>query len=475
MNTLETYIFVHDQDIILDFNRKEKFKEFKNFKYVFLGSRSVDLIKDLPNVIIARNLKHNIEVYNKLTSFTGWYALYKNKIIKSNYVNLFEYDINYNNNFIISNNKLINSNPDAIGYLKLPVTSPFFIADKKFIEPLATAIKLKSNIDIYQLVADLAVKYPHLQWQTTSNTTWNIKIFNKYVEWISDYIEDFGYEQLAGHIVERSISLFYYIFKTNVVFDINKIEHLQLDSHKTDPNMPANYDKFADKFKKLSAANTLKVITFASEKFMDAQLKLKNHLNLLHIKDFKCFTGDDFPQEFKDNFSKILNQKRGYGYWLWKPLFILLELQKLSENEILLYIDSTDEPTEKFIEFLYNHFSQKDILLITRGYNHGQWTKRDCFTLMDCDSEIYYIQPQLEAGIIGVKNTPDNVKFIHEWITWCVNEHILTDIPNITEPNLPNFKDHRHDQSILTNLALRYKIGNTYINDSFVKFNKYQP
>ena len=58
--TVDTFIFVHDQEIILDFVSKNKFNDFKNFKWVFLGDKPYDKIQKLDNLIIVRNLEHNI-------------------------------------------------------------------------------------------------------------------------------------------------------------------------------------------------------------------------------------------------------------------------------------------------------------------------------------------------------------------------------------------------------------------------------
>ena len=71
----ETFIFIHDQDYLLDFENKGKLNNLKSYKYVFLGNRPIDKIENLSNVIVARNLPNNIEEYPKLTSYTGWYAL----------------------------------------------------------------------------------------------------------------------------------------------------------------------------------------------------------------------------------------------------------------------------------------------------------------------------------------------------------------------------------------------------------------
>lgn len=45
-----------------------------------------------------------------------------------------------------------------------------------------------------------------------------------------------------------------------------------------------------------------------------------------------------------------------------------------------------------------------------------------------------------------------------ELLEWSQNENILTDTPNITGENYPTFKDHRHDQSVLSLMAHKYNI-----------------
>ncbi|MEY4572245.1 MAG: hypothetical protein RLZ10_1471, partial [Bacteroidota bacterium] len=91
---IQSFIFCHDQNLILEFISNGKFNNLPNLKFVFLGTElPVDQIENLENVIICRNLPINIEIYPKFTSFTGWYALWKNNLIDADYVNLFEYDV----------------------------------------------------------------------------------------------------------------------------------------------------------------------------------------------------------------------------------------------------------------------------------------------------------------------------------------------------------------------------------------------
>jgi hypothetical protein len=66
------------------------------------------------------------------------------------------------------------------------------------------------------------------------------------------------------------------------------------------------------------------------------------------------------------------------------------------------------------------------------------------------------LTPQLEAGLIGLRNNQSNRALVEEWAKWMEDDQILTDSRSIY-PNHHNFVEHRHDQSILTNLVLRYK------------------
>ena len=165
---------------------------------------------------------------------------------------------------------------------------------------------------------------------------------------------------------------------------------------------------------------------------------------------------------------------RGFGYWLWKPYILIEELKNLQPDEILLYLDSADKPEKSLFDIINNHMVENDNLFINRGYKNGDWTKKDCFTLMNCDDEKYYNSVQLEAGIICLKNTKSNMDLLNEWFFYCKNEQILTDSPNqYNENNLPGFMDHRHDQSILTNIILKRDIESFNFTNDIIKYNYY--
>jgi len=220
----------------------------------------------------------------------------------------------------------------------------------------------------------------------------------------------------------------------------------------------------------------IKVLTFSKGNFKQSQEKLKSHLISIGINNLINYSDSDLPKNFIDEFHDLFEQKRGYGYWIWKPFIILKELNKLADDEILIYIDSTDQPSNLFFEILNNHLSKEEIYLVNRGYKNGEWTKRDCFIMMDCDNKKYHNSIQLEAGVLGLKKTDNNIKLITEWFEFCKNRNILTDLPNVCGlENLEGFKDHRHDQSILTNLSIKYGLKSYKLNQNIIWYNYNQP
>jgi len=227
---METFIFVHDENIIIDYINAEKFTSLTNVKYVFVGNKESEKIKNLENVIICNELEHNLEDYPKMTSFTGWYALWKNNLIKSDRINLFEYDVN----LVDSIKSNIEFNFDLgykiIGYIPLSVFDHNFISQKQWISHLQSSIQKYYNINLVDFVNTL----PQDKIITvTSNHSFTINFFNEYMEWIEPMIDDIKSSNFSGHEVERSISIFYLLKNINYVFLPNLLHHFQFDSHET--------------------------------------------------------------------------------------------------------------------------------------------------------------------------------------------------------------------------------------------------
>lgn len=229
----QTFIFAHDQKIIIDFINGEKFKNLDNLKYVFLGLGETNLIETLNNVIIAKDHINNIEKWNKtLIAYTGWFLLYKNNLIESDYVNLFEYDINIKDNFqnilyeTIENNKEI----DSISYIPISVHDYMFFNDEKTSKNLLNSIEKNYKINAKDYIRKFDI---NTTVGVTSNQTLKKETFNKFIEWMEPIIEDIKEDNMAGHYPERALPFFILLNNLNKIILENILKHFQLDSHKT--------------------------------------------------------------------------------------------------------------------------------------------------------------------------------------------------------------------------------------------------
>lgn len=201
---------------------------------------------------------------------------------------------------------------------------------------------------------------------------------------------------------------------------------------------------------------------------MVERVKSDNFDNIFAYTD-KDIINTDF---FKEN-KEILELNRGAGYWLWKPYLILETLKKMKDGDFLFYSDSGDlllKGTKNFIS--RSVLEGKTKIISTSFFIQKDYTKRDCFVFMNCDSDEYWNAYQVEAGIIGFVKNEENIAFIEEWLEYCKNKYILTDYPNACGfKNFDGFIDHRHDQSILTNLCTKYKIKLTNAIRKYVGVN----
>lgn len=242
MSNIETYIFVHDQNIILDFEKSGKFNNLSNCKYVFLGSKPINLIDSISNVIVARDLPHNLEEYPKFTAFTGWYVLWKNNLIGSKYVNLFEYDVVIGGGFQDCLKGELIGSPDFIGYVPVPMS--VFKDQPHWIDFIAPYIYRHYNIDIHEMADKKMRDDSNAVWSSTSNGTFEVQTFNEYMMWFDKFVDDLKSDPLSGFAFELSICFFHFIFRKKVTFIRGQLSHFMLGSHN-------NMDRFNSHYKHL--------------------------------------------------------------------------------------------------------------------------------------------------------------------------------------------------------------------------------
>jgi hypothetical protein len=216
--TTSTFIFVHDQQIVLDYIAANKFSDLPDVKYCFLGMRPTEQIEHLPNVIIARNLPDNIEHFPNLVAWTGWYALVRNDLIKSDIVNLFEYDVNVLGEWV--------QPTENTNYFPYPSTDEIWWN----YNGIGTVLRYVCDDDFEGVNVPMTSNYT-LKKDTLRLFVRDMEIFY----WAKD--------PQAGHIAERYYS---YLSYPICVVAPNRLAHLYADSHGTQ-GRNAGYEYWKEK------------------------------------------------------------------------------------------------------------------------------------------------------------------------------------------------------------------------------------
>lgn len=201
------------------------------------------------------------------------------------------------------------------------------------------------------------------------------------------------------------------------------------------------------------------LINFADEKFRFNQKV--NSFTGKYIGGFDKvieYAPTDIDNEFYIKNKAILNTKRGAGLWLWKPYFILKTLKTLNEGDFLFYCDSGSVFLRN-IRHLTAEMENEELNIFISYTPHisKQWTRKHVFDFLAIHSDKDYNALQPWAGAILLKKNQYSVVFITEWLILCQNSELIRDEIK-GEPNFPEFKDHRHDQSLLGVIAKKHQL-----------------
>lgn len=160
------------------------------------------------------------------------------------------------------------------------------------------------------------------------------------------------------------------------------------------------------------------------------------------------------------------SDKYQFEWKYWKPYMIEFVLHNVKEGDVVMFCD----PTLRFVsdvrpfiaETLGEGESTRDVALCRVGdlEQAKSFCKQDCFVAMgavdnDEMADAYKNNVMIDSGVQFYKKSSATMAFVKDYVTFCTQVEAMDDIYRI--PNDPAFKEHRHEQSVLTNLSLRHK------------------
>lgn len=175
---------------------------------------------------------------------------------------------------------------------------------------------------------------------------------------------------------------------------------------------------------------------------------------------------------YKENI-KMFSYVKYFGYFLWKP-FIIDDALNRAETDNILYCDSNIRfKNIPMFNEIYNDAINKSGYFFVKHKNflNREWTKRDTFYYMGMDGDEFWNANQIWSVIMGFRKGYETDILINNYLQFCRDERIVTELPNTCGlSNLPGFREHRWEQSVMSILVKYFQIPVYYYDTEVIHY-----
>jgi len=171
---------------------------------------------------------------------------------------------------------------------------------------------------------------------------------------------------------------------------------------------------------------------------------------------------------FEKRCPTIKLSERGSGFYAWKPFIIQKKLEELPEGDIVLYCDVGRTFPYKLLSGSLDVFldwMQRHEQTVMPGIKipwcgpMSMWTKRDAFLSLSMDTPSIHATAPIQASFSIWISSPDSKDIMNAWMILCANRQMISDDPSkLGLSELPDFYEHRWDQSLLSLVCFKHCI-----------------
>jgi hypothetical protein len=215
----------------------------------------------------------------------------------------------------------------------------------------------------------------------------------------------------------------------------------------------------------------VRLISFGTRNYRNNLVRLRRQAEQLGVFDggIHMYTEEDLPKmmSFWEKHGKFVqNNPRGYGYWIWKPFLVQKVMREADSDDIVFYCDAgcdiNPEARDRMSEYIEMLRSDPSGILSFQITDQVEkkWSKMDLVKILCAEQEVD--SNMLMATIFAVRNIPRARYVIQRWCDTVSSYHMIDDSPSRV-PEDPEFREHRHDQSVFS--LLRKKEGSIVIPD----------
>jgi len=198
-------------------------------------------------------------------------------------------------------------------------------------------------------------------------------------------------------------------------------------------------------------------ITYANEAFAGARDRIVAEANATGEFDEVIGYG---PEDVSDAVRKgpLFGERRGGGYWTWKPDIIYQTLESCDENDIVVYADSGCQVVPGTEWSRYWRILEKKELIVQRIYQVVRnWTRKSVIDAFSAIPAGWLGKSQFMATVLVMRKTPYIMSLVAEWRKLMIERpDMVCDVPREERSfERSDFIENRHDQAVLSALLYR--------------------
>ena len=189
-------------------------------------------------------------------------------------------------------------------------------------------------------------------------------------------------------------------------------------------------------------------VTYGDDNYRESLERIGREARATGVFDsVRLYTPADLPEPFA---SYTRAYPRGGGYWLWKPFVIVSELDRAAEGDIVVYADAgcTLMPHADWQRYFDAVDGREELFFLAEGKS-AKWCKKEVFDYFGTRRDAWKNASQVQATFIIARKSGRN-EVLRRWYDLAVaHPELFVDAAAGSEQH-PRFREHRHDQAVLT-------------------------
>jgi hypothetical protein len=193
-------------------------------------------------------------------------------------------------------------------------------------------------------------------------------------------------------------------------------------------------------------------ITFGNEPWKASVTRLCKEAELIGLFDtvqgYNESDLDEWTRSFCDS------NPKGYGYFAWKSYVCMKTLERIEDDDVVVYADAgcmlNPRAKGRITEYFDMVKAESGILGFQMTWLEREWNKMELLSKFRCESRSDILDVgQIGAAAFVFRKCPNVCSLISDWNSIPKENPIYINDTN-TMVQLPSFKEHRCDQSILS-------------------------